>query len=41
MTALDIPDLVCIDESDSVALQQFREQNIAIFVGHDSYTLQQ
>ncbi len=41
MTALEIPDLVCIDESDSVALQQFREQNIATFVGHDSYSLQQ
>lgn len=41
MTALDISDLVCIDESDSVALQQFREQNIATFVGHDSYSLQQ
>ncbi len=40
MSTLNIPDLVCIDESDSLALQQFREQNIATFVGHDSYLLQ-
>jgi UDP-N-acetylmuramate--alanine ligase len=38
--ALNIPDIVCIDESDSSTLQQFREHNIPTYVGHETYSLQ-
>lgn len=40
MIALNIPDIVCIDENDSSALQQFHAQHIPTYIGHDTYTLQ-
>lgn len=40
MIALTIPEIICIDETDSDALHQFREQHITTYIGHDTYTLQ-
>ncbi len=36
---LHIQDLICVDESDSVAMQQFKNNWIETYIGHDSYTL--